>query len=76
MNSRKIYNIFTPEHTTIPIGLYIIRNNKPYELHHNVINNIVYIIINNNDMLEYREHLDGIPLDKEEVSRLYPEYFI
>ena len=76
MNNRKIYNIFTPEHWLMPLGLYIIKNNKPYELQHNVINDAIYVSINSNDMLEYKEHLDGIPLDKEEVSKLYPEYFI
>jgi len=76
MANRTLYNVAINNKITIPLGLYIIKNNKPYELQHNVINDAIYVFMNSDDMLEYKEHLDGVPLDKEEVSKLYPEYFI
>lgn len=76
MTNRKIYNIFTPSYATKPLDLYIIKNNRPFELYINIINNVIYLYLDRENMLEYNEHLDGIPLDKDEASKLYPEYFI
>lgn len=76
MSNKVAYNIFTTSYATKPLDLYIIKNNRPFELYKNTINNVIYLYLDKENMLEYNEHLDGTPLDKEEAGKLYPEYFI
>ncbi len=64
------------QHRYLNTDMYIIKDNKLYNLVEDVASEDLYVPLNKEQLLVYQEELDGSAISKEEARNKYPEEFI
>ena len=63
-------------HRYLDTEMYVIKDNKLYNLVEDVNSEELYVPIKKDALLVYQAHLDGEPIGLEEAKEKYPEEFI
>lgn len=63
-------------HRYLDTEMFVIKDNKLYNIVEDVTSEELYIPIKKNTLLVYQAHLDGEAIGLQEAKELYPEEFI
>lgn len=64
------------KHRYLNTDMYIIKDNKLYNLVEEITSEDLYVPLSKEQLLVYREELDGSTISKEQAKTIFPEEFV